>query len=154
MTALQTRRRIAILLAVIAFLLCLQLRVDLFNTLEYSKSLTTSQDLSPSSPSSLSSSNSLLDYDNASFAAMSVLRQNKQDPLKLERVEQPMNISAAEIPKPTTISRPGTRYLSYMPYAGLTNQVMDLEKKKNIKRAKSNAGRFPASTATRSLFCF
>ncbi|KAF9374546.1 hypothetical protein CPC16_001225 [Podila verticillata] len=59
---------------------------------------------------------------------MSVLRQNKQDPLKLEKVELLMNISAAEIPKPRTISRPGTRYLSYMPYAGLTNQFMALEK--------------------------
>ncbi|KAF9311085.1 hypothetical protein BG003_007807 [Podila horticola] len=59
---------------------------------------------------------------------MSILRQNNQDPLKLDAFELPMDISAAEIPKPRTILQSGTRYLSYMPYAGLTNQFMAMEK--------------------------
>lgn len=125
MAALRTRRRIVAVLAVVAFVLCLQLRVDLLKTLERSENFkATSQDLSPS-PAPHPRSNSLLEYDDASFSAMSILRQNNQDPLKLDAFELPMDISAAEIPKPRTILQSGTRYLSYMPYAGLTNQVLD-----------------------------
>ncbi|KAF9329833.1 hypothetical protein BG006_007149 [Podila minutissima] len=127
MAAFRTRRRISALLAVVAFVLCLQLRVDLLKTLEFSENIkATSQDLSPSPPSHPRSNS--LELNDASFSAVSILRQTNQGPLRLDSFELPVDISVAEIPKPRTISQPGTRYLSYMPYAGLTNQFMALEK--------------------------
>ncbi|KAF9428652.1 hypothetical protein BGZ94_001573 [Podila epigama] len=79
--------------------------------------------------------NPLFDYDEEEEDALgapqiSVLRpKGFQNPMNLDMLDLPMDISAAEIPKPQTKLVSGTRYLSYMAYAGLTNQVWGWQKK-------------------------
>ncbi|KAG0345389.1 hypothetical protein BG004_003753 [Podila humilis] len=67
--------------------------------------------------------------------------QQQQDPFlqvdtspSSEDLPLALQLDISQIPKPKTLLQPGTRYLAYMPYAGLTNQFMALEKAAFIAR--------------------